>query len=594
MRLYEVAYGGVTHRNIIVNAAELRNYQKQAIDNNMELYRSMYHYDDKIIEHFNIRKKIKGYIGICGLEKIIFDIDNHDGTLSDDALLDKVRYFVKELIEEWKLPEESVHPWYTGRGYHISAPNFFSFEPSTKLPVIVKTTISNYFPDLDYSIYDNCSLIRVGNTINAKVRRYKIPLTLHELYHLQAIDIIKLSEENRRLVIEPYDDNEVTKYPEKIKYPSPQITGKKEDNLTNKITCMQVAYNNGPVEGQRHQIMLRMGSAWRRGGMPRQAVIQSLQSWSPSMDKYEIEKLVSNIFEANGNDGYNFSCTDVLMKKFCNEKCVFFKDKNYLPETKSNKSMENDFANFIRSDYQTKSIDLMKLLKVPNKHHIIIPGENVLMFGDGGIGKTALAQMLAIEASPLKVLYGNFEFVTNLLYRRFVQIKHSMSKEQVMHHYMFNDNSLSAGLEHITIVDNRIDLKGLYQAIETIEPQLVILDTLMKINTADKMEYNKSVTLSNAFKKIAKDYNTIVLAINHIPKANSVNKKGDPIALNQHSSKGSGDLENMSDHVLMVEGRSDNDNRKISAGKARDEAKFSLPFTYDWNTFTYKYIGSEA
>ena len=592
MRLYEVAYGGVTHRNIIVNAGELRNYQKQAINNKMELYRSMYHYDEKIIEHFNVRKSVKGYIGICGLEKIIFDFDK--GESSDDALLDRVRYFLKELIEEWKLPEESIRPWYSGRGYHITTPNFFSFEPSTKLPVIVKTTMMSYFPDIDHSVYDSNSIIRVGNTINAKVRRYKIPLTLYELYHLTAIDIIKFSEENRMIEIQPYDDNEVIKYPDKIKYPTPQITGKQEDNLTNKITCMQVAYNKGPVKGERHQIMLRMGSAWRRGGMPRQAVISSLQQWSPDMDKYEIEKLVSNIFEANNNDGYNFSCNDILMKKYCNEKCVFFKDKNYLPETKTNKSMESDFANFIRSDYQTKSIDLMKLLKVPGKSHIIIPGENVLMFGDGGIGKTALAQMMAIEATHLKVLYGNFEFVTNLLYRRFVQIKYSMSKEEVMQHYMFNNNSLSAGLEHITIIDNRVDLRGLYQAIETIEPGLIFLDTLMKIRTTDKMDYNKSVTLSDAFKKIAKDYNTIVVAINHIPKVNSVNKKGNPVALNQHSSKGSGDLENMSDHVLMIEGRSDNDNRKISAGKARDEAKFSLPFTYDWNTFTYKYIGSEA
>lgn len=586
MKLYEIAYGSVKSRNIIVNAAELNVYQKRAIEERQELYRSVYYYDEKLMEHFGVRKSVKGYIGNCGLEKVIFDFDK--GTLTDEALLFKVQQFLKEFIEEWKIPEDCIKVWYSGTGYHITLPDFFGFIPSSKLPEIVKATMTKYFPDLDFSIYDPVSIIRVANTINPKVRRYKIHLTLKEFYHLSIAEIIKFSEENRKIPISKFDIEEVPTYPNKIIYPNNvKVTGTKEDFLTNKITCIQKLFLEGPKKGNRHQSMLRISSAWRRGGMPEPAIVASLQSWATDMDKYEIEKIVRNTFEANNNDGYNFGCNDEIMKKYCDERCVYYKAKDLVPTIKGHTEMEKNFVNFIRSDYKTKSLDIMKVLGVPNRSHIVVPGQNILCFGDGGLGKTALAQNIAYGANHLKVLYGNFEFPTDLLYRRFVQIKDQMSKDDVIQYYQFNDNSLSKGLEHIKIVDNRIDIRGLYQIIESYQPGLVILDTLMKVRTGDRNEYNKSVTLSDLFQNLATRYKMIVMAINHIPKHVSSSSK----QLTQHSGKGSGDLENMSDHVFMIEGRSDNNNRTITTGKARDDEKFKLPFTYDWNTFTYKYIG---
>ncbi len=588
MKFYEIAFGSVKDRNIIVNSSQLRTYFAQAKKERKELYRSVYYYDDKIIEHFMNRKSVRGYIGACGLDRIIFDFDR--GTMTDEALLLHVRNYLQQFMDDWRMPKECIEAWYSGTGYHIILPEFFKFTPSPKLPEVVKATIAKHFPDLDLSIYDPLSIIRMRNTINPKVQRFKVQLTLHELYHLSAAEIIKISQSNRVLpASEPCDPDEIPNYNDRIVYPSNQVatTNNKGNFLTNKITCIQKLFLQGPKKGNRHQSMLRISSSWRRGGMPEPAIIASLKAWAPDMDEYEIEKIVRNTFEANNNDGYNFGCTDEIMRKFCDERCVYFKNKDLVPVTKTHIDMEKNFVNFIRSDFKTKSIDLMKLLKVPNRSHNIIPGENVLCFGDGGLGKTAFAQNIALRANNLRVLYGNFEFPTDLLYRRFVQIKNEMSKAEVIEHYQFNDNSLSKGLEHLKIVDDSIDIKGLYQIIESYEPGLVILDTLMKIRTGDRNDYAKSVTLSNLFKTLATKYKMIVIAINHIPKTVSGSSK----KLTQHSGKGSGDLENMSDHVIMIEGNSNNDNRTISAGKARDEAKFQLPFKYDWNTFTYKYIG---
>jgi len=590
MKLYEVAFGSVSNRNIIVNQTELNIYHKQALAQRRELYRSVYYYDEKIIQHLALRKSIKGYIGICGLEKIIFDFDKDN--LSDETLLLKVRDFVTQLIDEWKLPKESVNPWYSGTGYHITAPDFFKFTSSQSLPEVIKATLSVYFKDIDLSIYDPMSIIRVGNTINPKVRRYKVLLKLSELYKLSAEEIIKISEKNRKIPISKFDMEEVTLFNEKIVNPKPKAITSTGDFLTNKVTCVQKMYFNGPKKGTRHLIILRMTSSWRRAGVPEPAIVASLKTWTPDMDTYEIEKVVRNVFEANNNDGYNFGCTDEFMTKFCDERCVFYKSKNLVPEMLDHVDMEKNFVKFMRSDYENKSMDLMKLIGVPGKSHIIIPGENILFFGDTGLGKTALAQNIAINADHLKVLYGNFEFTTNLLYRRFVQIKNYMSKQEVMNHYIINDNSLSKGLEHIKIIDNTVDVKNLYQVVESYEPGLLILDTLKKIRTSDKNDFAKDITLSNLFKKLAKDYNMIVMAINHIPKLAGSDGKGNPRKLNMHSGKGASDLEDMSDHVLIIEGREDNDLRTIKAGKARDESKFNLPFTYEWNTFTFKYIGS--
>jgi hypothetical protein len=589
MRLYEVAFA-VNNRNRIADINHIRRLHREAIDSKTELYRSVYYYDEKLKEHFNVKNSIKGYIGNSGLEKLIFDFDKKE--LSDAALLGKIQYFVKELIDDWLLPSNSIKVWFSGRGYHITTPDFFRFGFEPKLYKTVKTTIAKYFPDVDLSIYDQNSLIRVNNTINPKVNRFKIHITNEELYHISAEEIIKFSEDNRIIPIEPFDIEEVTIYQHKIVYPVDKPIAKGKDSFTTKITCMQKAYSLGPVKGKRHLTMLRIASSWRRAGMPIEAIVASLKLWANDMDGYEIEKTVKDIFRANNNEGYNYGCSDPIMAEYCDERCVFFKNKDLIPTVIDHKTMENNFVNFIRSDYKTNSIDLMKVLNVPNKSYMIIPGENILFFGNGGLGKTGLAQNIALNANHLKVLYGNFEFTTNLLYRRFVQIKNNMSKKEVMNYYQINNNSLSKGLEHIKIIDNSIDLKGLYQTIESYEPGLIILDTILKIRTSDKNEYSKSVTLSNVFKKIAKDYRCIVMAINHIPKSETSDGRGNPKKLNQHSGKGAGDLENMSDHVLMLEGKEDSDLRTLSAGKARDEQKFNLPFKYDWDKFIFRYIGS--
>lgn len=591
MKYYEIAYGDIKYRNKIVTMPELMKLYEKAKSENAELYRSVYTYDEKILEHLGTKKSVKGFIGKLRLERMLFDFDK--GEHSDKKLQEIVRYFFSQLVDEWLLPKEAIGIWFSGRGYHLSAPNFFRFPVIDNLPRIVKSTVAKHFEEIDLSIYDSNSLIRVAYTINPRVRRYKVQITSSELFHNTPEEIISYSEENRKIETVNIDSEEIPDHHNKIVYPMPQVEEKVTSKhiTTSKVTCMQKAYYAGPEKGNRHQTILRMVSAWRRSGVPLDITVLAMQNWASEMDRYEIEKIVKNTYEANNFEGYNYSCHDPIMHKYCDKKCVFYRNKNYLPSAENMQFTESNFVNFIRSDYGTKSIDLMKVLGVKNKKHLVIPGENVLLFGNGGLGKTALAQNIAINAAPLKVLYCNFEFPGNLFYRRLVQIADRMTKEEVIEYYKENTNSLSHKFDHIKLVNDFVDVKGLYQLEETYEPDLVILDTLYKVRTGDGNQIQKSIKLANVFKKLSKDYNNITIAINHISKSETHDAKGKRKKLTQHSGKGASDLEDMSDHVIMLEGDDHSDMREINAGKARDETKFSLPFIFEWKYFHFNHIG---
>ena len=429
MKYYEIAHA-VNIRNIIVTSNEAQKYHKLAIENKREFYRSYYYFDEKILEHMKIRKTTAGFIGKFGIDKILFDIDLREVT--DDKRLFVARNLVSELIDEWLLPKESIAIWYSGRGYHITTPNFFGFESSEKLPLIMLTTINKYFPYVGMEIYNSNRIVRTANTWNKKGKSFKVYLTYEELFQLNYPEIKKISETNRILLPESIDDSEITIFTDKILYPIEQKGNSKKEDFSNYVTCMQKLYAEGPKEGSRHHAVMRMVSSWKRRGIPYDVILVGMKKWAIGMSDYEIEKMVKDTFNANNGEGYNFGCHDYMFQKYCDKKCVFYAHKNLTPEIVTNTQAEKGFVDFIRSDYKDRSIDLMKVLGVKDQSYLLIPGDVMLFFGNGGLGKTALAQNIAVRTKNMKVLYCNFEMEMNLLYRRFVQINNMMSKEDVI------------------------------------------------------------------------------------------------------------------------------------------------------------------
>ena len=179
MKFIEIAKGSPSHRHTIIPLSDLKNH----LEPEKELYRSYYTYDDKILEHKKLYKTVKGYDGMMFLDQITLDIDKGNDT--DEGVLYRTQSFVEMLGEDWKLDRNELRIWYSGRGYHLTFPDIFRFEPSPFIADEVKATLTKYFPEMDSMPLMKTGLIRVGFSYNEKTKRYKTPLSAGELFSLK-------------------------------------------------------------------------------------------------------------------------------------------------------------------------------------------------------------------------------------------------------------------------------------------------------------------------------------------------------------------------------------------------------------------------
>jgi archaellum biogenesis ATPase FlaH len=574
-RYCEVALGGVSNRNNIIPENELADYMRKARELKLPLYRSYYSFDDSIKQHFEKYKSVRSFKGNLYLTKIIFDIDK--GSDTDDFVHERAKQFCIKLNDDWELTKEQIRIYYSGSGYHISIPDIFKFDMSN-MPVYVKSTLSHYFPEAD-NIYDHARLIRVANTINNKTNRYKIPLTWDELFNLKTEEILKLASNPRNIEYEI--DNDYPCYKDLIKEPEKPQEQPKTD-VTKIVSCMQLLYNKGAVKGSRHQSLLRLASAWRRGGMPEQAIRDSLKRWADNLEPAEVDKIVDDVF----SKGYSYSCNDPVMKQYCDSKCVFYKNKDYAVEIASAKDMERKFHAYINNDQSHAELNLNDIYEGINFK--FMPGDHIIITGDTGTGKSAFVQNLCVFFNNKKWLYFNFEFADRLWYRRAIQIKYSLTKEQAFQYYRNNSNGLSNELNHIAVYDQPISFDSAKKLIGDVNPQIVVVDTLEGFDVAAKDDIQATKKLAWNLKTLARQLDIIIISVHHISKSAATDAKGNPKSLTVHSLKGSSALEQQSDVLIGIEGSQNSNNRVVKILKGRDENKFIKNFTYDWTTFQYQ------
>lgn len=467
--------------------------------------------------------------------------------------------------------------------------NVFGFKTGKELPVLMKQTMSKVFPEGD-NIYDKSRLFREKNTINEKSGLYKIPLTLKELF-FDSIEDIKLKAKAPRLDFEEHDLSggvgklssmvvitpEVTKLAQK-----PAVT-----DVTNFVTCTQLMYREGPQPGSRHQIILRMASSRRRGGMPYDSVVREMQEWVPEFTAAEVERLVRSVFDTP----LEYGCHDKYMAQFCSDKCAFYQHKNFGSRHHDVKDLEDQFTDFIRQDLSTSSFDIKEVFPSSTHPYRFLPGEMVIVMGDTKVGKTAFVQNLVARLSRMRTLYISTEVGAPLIYRRFVQIAHQMKKEEVENHYRMSRNSLSDRISHIKISTEPQFISEIYTSVKSVDPQIVVIDTTDGIRTRNQRDMiSTSNDIALQLRELATSTKTIVIGIHHISKSGLV----DPHTMKQrgltvHSGKGSSTLEQKADKVIGIE--IDNIGvRTIRSLAARDEGEFNLRCLLNPDTFVFEEI----
>ena len=587
----EYAKGSCSNRANTTPLFTLPTIVAECIKDKKELYRSYYEYDEDMVEYVSQRHTVRDFPGKYYCNRILFDIDfKKDGEICREEALD-----VAEALElKYEIPRDAIKIAFSGRGFHISIPNYFNLEPSNTLPQDIRTVLKQYLPDIMKiadNIFDGARLIRVTNTINTKSNLYKIPLSWMELEEMSYKDITEKAKEPRY----DYTSNTETPktfYPEiwgtfQLKAPPPKkepIAAQEDFNAANVVTCMQKVYNMGSEAsaGQRHLTTLRLASAWRRAGLPMQATIAAIQSW---WDNKDVPRLVTDTYEKR----YSPGCSDFIMKKHCVPNCVYFKNKDYTADAMSVEQQEEQLVKRITTDFSKTSFDIADMYSINGKY-TFYPGELVTILGDTGLGKTAFVQNLCVH-TKLNVLYLSLEMSDWLMYRRFCQIAANESSEQVKDN-LRNGYEKGSKTDYqklltwnkertLNIMTSRPDITNIRNIVATHKPHILVIDHIgfLKSNIHDPRAKTNFIT--GFLKDIAIQQECIVLAVSHI------RRPSDGEALNIHMGKESSSIEQDSDKVIGIEGEQNSSIRTIKSLKSRDEGFFSMDFDVDFNTFRF-------
>lgn len=580
------AFGKTTFsRNQIIKKTDLIKSVNSARKNGNDLYRSVYSYDEDIIEHMKTNKTVSGFKGRYYVDNIVLDVDRGEDT--DAGTLRRAVEVYESLTEDWKLKLENFSIWFSGTGYHFSIPDIFHFSPSNYLPFEIKDTIAKYFPGCDTMPYMPTGLIRVGYTKNLKSGLYKIRLEEDDLYDnpeiIKALAEVGAPKQFGKII--PCLLNYHDKIVKNIKAIEQEM---QRDESTMIVTCVQNIFNRGAVTGQRHQDMIALAMSFRKAGIPRKGIISMLDGWSGDMPLYEVKKIVNDVFDK----GYVPSCKNRILAKYCDPKCIHYKNKNLSVDLKSAEQQEKDFISLVRQDVGHKTFDLNNIIPIGHPH-ILMPEDVILFFGDTGLNKTAFAQNIAVKCKHLKVLYLTLEFSANLLYRRNIQIDNNMTKDQVVEYYQTNNNGLSQGVNHIHVIDTSPDIVTLQQTMAQYEPNLVIIDTVGDITMNGYKDTNgQSDDLAKAIKKLAMHFKCIIIEVHHVSKSAILGQNGASKRLNAHSGKGASALEQKADEVWTIEGKQDELSRIIKSQKVRDKEPFSVYLKVNPETFIFsQYFG---
>ncbi len=575
MKYIEIAVDSPRNRGVLVLKSDLHKYIP--VDGKA-LYRSVYLYDEDAKQFVDSKGSLKGYHGEREIDNVLIDIDKKDN--SDEYTLSKLREILMHL-KVLEVLEESIQCYFSGTGYHIVITNkVFNFQPSDSLPYQVKQTMSNLFENIDTSIYMRSGIYRVPHTKNQKTGLYKIPITMIEAYHSTVKEIHKLASDPRFEY--PYDlldgNCELESH---ICLDKPKIA--EFGNVmepTKVVPCVQTMLRNGPTEGSRHNTILRIASHFKRHGIPSEYAKVALLHWNNNtLNENSMIEKTESVY--NGN--YNYGCQDVLMKKYCQTKCIYFKNKDYHVQVKNSDELQADFEERLETNFAGRTIPLAKMFGLYELDTQIYPGELVTIFGPTGSNKTTLAQNLALGVDfyndcintrwQIPTLFLSLELSAWYMHRRHLQIVSGLTKQEVNKDYKNIYKRYANQLRHLQIQTISPTLNSIQDKIKELNPSVVIVDYIDLVETPRniKGEYEQIKFVSHSLSNLAVNLDVIIIQISQVSREYSRNE-----VLDLYAGKGSGAIENASRKVIGLNGQANNDIKHIHMYKNTDGELFDV------------------
>ena len=571
----EIAVDSPRNRGILVLKSDLARYIPK---DGKALYRSVYLYNEEAKQFADSKGSLKGYHGERGIDNVLIDIDRKDN--SDEYTLKKLRETLLHL-NVLEVSDESIQCYFSGTGYHIVITNeVFNFQSSDSLPYQVKQTMSSLFENIDTSIYMRSGIYRVAHTKNQKTGLYKIPITLFEANNANVDEIHDFASDPR--LEYPYillsGDNELEGY---LCLETPKIAqfGKVVEP-TKVVPCVQTMLRNGPQEGSRHNTALRIASHFKRHGIPSEYAKVALLHWNDNtLNEQQMIEKTESVY--NGN--YNYGCQDVLMKKYCQTKCMYFKNKDYHINVKDSDELQKDFEERLTTNFKGRTIPLAEMFGLDEYDTQIYPGELVTIFGPTGSNKTTLAQNLALgvdfkndKINPtwqIPTLFLSLELSAWYMHRRHLQIVSGLSKEEVNEDYKEIYKNHADELRHLQIQTISPTLNSIQDKIKQLNPSVVVVDYIDLVETPRdvKGEYEQIKFVSHSLSNLAVNLDVIIIQISQVSREYSRND-----ILDLYAGKGSGAIENASRKVIGLNGQANTNVKHIHMYKNTDGELFDV------------------
>lgn len=591
-RIVEVVQGSVSQRNNLVTYEQYLELEKENAFKN-EMYRSYYMFDNTLQSHVINNKSVKGYKGLVYPDKLIIDLDK--GDIDGENLQNYLKHVCNELFD-FGIDSRHVNIWFSGTGYHIELLNVFGFQPNKNLHTKVKTTLSEHFSFGD-NIYDKTRIIRSKWSLNTKTNLYKIWIPLEDIWTISYNEVCNYAKSNEAyneyveskpnfyatfnsedVVIEPYLQSSIIASPNNSASLTPMRTG----DTNSVVTCVQHIFNEGPAQGSRNKNMMRMISSWKRAGIPFIVTLNGMIKWAQGeLDTGEIERTVMNVYD----NQYIYGCDDAILMEYCDPKCIHFKRKDYVLDIRDVDSLEDTFKEYIQKDFTKRSINIKDVFP-GGPDYMFKPGELVVFSGDTGMGKTAFVQNLVAKTQK-DTLFLSLEMNEILIWRRFAQIVKEQSSDWVMNQYKSNpDFSVKDLLDHIKIMVIAPEIEAVKKVVAQYEPNILVVDTTdeMQVDRFDG-EIQKQNVVIDALKQIAQRNNTLIFAIHHLNKASAAQG-----TVGLHSLKGSSNVVQKADKVIVLKGNRNEIYRTIMSEKSRDDGKLEFVTEFHPETMTFKRI----
>tara|TARA_R110000751_G_scaffold51472_2_gene112897 strand:- start:1440 stop:3281 length:1842 start_codon:yes stop_codon:yes gene_type:complete len=596
----EYAIGSVANRMSICKVSDFPSIIQDNIGR--EIYRSMFMYDESVLDFVSKEETISGFQGDRWIDKIVLDIDMKGKSKGDETVQNVLKLI--DRLNEKGVGNELINVWFSGTGFHIHIPNVYQFESSSKLDKTVRASIQRDFGEYIDLIYDATRLIRAGYSFNLKTDRYKNPISIKELEELSYEKIKdmckeprkdfqhkKLEYDNTQLLV-PMDISRknIVEYREVFK------DAKAETSRY--ITCAQHLYNDGEVAMHRHHNLLRLVSvAIGKFGFDIPAVqgicTAYMKKFNNPLPATEVSKIIVDAYKVGG---YKYSCQDVVLAKYCDPKCVLYRFKN-LEETTSvlnAEQMVDLMLEYVNTDFTNKSFDLKKIFPYMGTDSVMIKtGQLAVLVGDTKLGKTAFWQHVASSIPDVKVLFMSLEVDKETMARRFMQQALKLSKKDVNDRLKQRDlksiETIKRKMSHIQLLTDSPDITKYPELIQEHKPKVVIVDTLDMVPArySKQDEVQKQVYIIKELKRIAVSEDVIILAVSHISKgAHYRMKEGETMDI--YDAKGTSSIAQQADMVIGFMGERDTTKKRIiKTLGARDESGFTVVCNYDWETFTF-------